>query len=485
MHTSIRSRLSKVSILNYIYRRILFLYLFIKGDDSAAIGLLAGGKLNRVAEVLVRAGYINDIVEHYFSTVTVAPSLDRAAFMRLNPDTVDVKELIKKLSPEEMKKKAEDYFSSIKDFNYLFEKPFENIHECPELLINFASIVQSSVLVPGQVLLEFGAGSCWAGRLFNQLGLEVISLDISPTALSLGKKLKESWPVFGNQPNHRFLEFDGYTIELPDESVDRIICFDSFHHVANPKHILEEFFRVLKPNGLVGFSEPGPYHSLGPQSQEEMKRYSVVENDIVIEDLWPMARRIGFTDFHYALISSQPEHLNYEEYLMLKNEGLPLELLVRKKQNLQNYNFNATKFFITKGKTEAIDSRIREGLLADIEIISAKKTEMSNAKFEVSVDILIKNVSNKLWLKSGERLGCINLGVHLYTLNGEMIELDYYTHHFLQQELKSGEEIRFQFSMPCPETIKEFVLELDLVSHNVVWFANNGSPSKRILWNAL
>ena len=38
--------------------------------------------------------------------------------------------------------------------------------------------------------------------------------------------------------------------------------------------------RVLRDDGIAVFVEPGPDHSKGPNSQEEMRRYQVIENDI-------------------------------------------------------------------------------------------------------------------------------------------------------------------------------------------------------------
>jgi len=425
---------------------------------------------------------LSQIVEFYFASCTTVPTLDVKHILASNPDIIDVKKLIQRLSPDEMKRKAEEYFSSITNTDYLLAKPFGSIDECPELLMNFASVVQSGAFVPGQVLLEFGAGSSWVGRLFNQMGLEVISLDISATALTLGKTLKDSWPVFGSQPKHTFLEFDGYTIDLPDASVDRVVCFDSFHHVANPERILQEFYRILKPNGLVAFSEPGPYHSLGAQSQEEMKKFSVIENNVDLEELWPIAQNIGFDNIFYSLISTQPEHIDFENYKKLKYHGLTLEMLVRRKQHLQNYNFNTTKFFISKGKIENADSRSRDGLTTEITILSTKKVnELSNSP-QLAITFEIKNTSKKVWLKSGDSFGSVSLGAHLFTHDGEMIDLDYFRYSFLETEFSPGESLTFECLVPIPQHIDSFVLDFDLVSHNVIWFAANGSHSRQIHW---
>ena len=93
----------------------------------------------------------------------------------------------------------------------------------------------------------------------------------------------------------KFLVFDGHTIDLPDGSVDWILCFDAFHHVPNPAEVIAEFARVLRPGGMAGFSEPGPHHSQTEQSQAEMRNFKVLENDLVVEDLERYALAAGFT----------------------------------------------------------------------------------------------------------------------------------------------------------------------------------------------
>lgn len=494
---SFRSQLEKVPFFKRIYQQTLLAYYLYKNDMVALSTMLKAEQLSQIVQyyldkndmavlsTMLKYEKLRQVVDYYFALYTIAPTLDTKSLLISNPEFIDVKKLIQNLSPDELKHKAEEYFSSMTDTNYILGKPFTSLQECPELLNNFACIVQSASFIPGQVVLEFGAGSCWVGRLFNQLGLEVVSLDISATALAIGKKLKETWPVFGDQPNHTFLEFDGYSINLPDASVDRVVCFDSFHHVGNPERVLQEFYRVLKPNGLVAFSEPGPYHSFGAQSQEEMKKYTVIENDIVIEELWPLAQKIGFNNFHYALISSFEQLLDFENYKQLKNNGLSLELLIRNKQNLQNYNFNATKFFISKGTLENSDSRLRDGLISDISILSVKMASEIDNRSQLLVNLEIKNISNKVWLKSGDRLGSVSLGAQLFTHDGEMIDLNYFRYPFLEQDCSPGDSLNFECFVPCPLNLDTFILQFDLVSHKVIWFASNGSVSKKIHWPPL
>jgi len=95
-------------------------------------------------------------------------------------------------------------------------------------------------------VLDFGAGTCWLSRLLNQLQYVTIACDASLSALDIGRRLFRDYSVIGHPlAEPRFLHFDGYTIDLPDKSVDRIIRFDMFHHIPNQDEVLREFSRVL------------------------------------------------------------------------------------------------------------------------------------------------------------------------------------------------------------------------------------------------
>lgn len=42
---------------------------------------------------------------------------------------------------------------------------------------------------------------------------------------------------------------------LPDDSMDAVLLYDVFHDLTDPNRVLEELYRVLKPNGVLSFSD--------------------------------------------------------------------------------------------------------------------------------------------------------------------------------------------------------------------------------------
>jgi len=52
-----------------------------------------------------------------------------------------------------------------------------------------------------------------------------------------------------------FIVNDAASMELPDESVDMILCHQTFHHIVDQTGAANEFYRVLKPGGVLLFAE--------------------------------------------------------------------------------------------------------------------------------------------------------------------------------------------------------------------------------------
>src|SRR5262245_36136793 len=100
---------------------------------------------------------------------------------------IDVRKLIDELSVDELCHSSEQFFANRIDWDSLQAKPFAEIEESPELLICFAHVVRGLKLLPDMTLLDFGAGTCWTSHFLSQLGLKVIALDVSQSALNLGR----------------------------------------------------------------------------------------------------------------------------------------------------------------------------------------------------------------------------------------------------------------------------------------------------------
>jgi hypothetical protein len=82
--------------------------------------------------------------------------------VKQNDELIDVRKLMAASSIEEHCRLAENYFARLKGWTYHLAKPFCSFEDTPQLLINFAVVLQGLQLCPGLTVLEFGAAP--AGR---------------------------------------------------------------------------------------------------------------------------------------------------------------------------------------------------------------------------------------------------------------------------------------------------------------------------------
>jgi ubiquinone/menaquinone biosynthesis C-methylase UbiE len=384
---------------------------------------------------------------------------------------IDVKKLIAETSLEQLNRTAEEYFAGLENWEHHLAKPFARFEDAPQLLISLGTVLQGLALAPGMTVLEFGAGTGWLGRFLTQLGCRMILLDVAPTALDIARDLYRRQPVIGERPEPRFLAFDGRRIDLPDASVDRILCFDSFHHAPNPDEVLREFGRVLKPRGIAAFAEPGPNHSKTPQSQYEMRTYGVVENDIDIHAIWETAKRLGFVDLKLAAFHVPPFHVSLAEYDDLLASG---ETFGRWAEATRTFLHDARAFFLTKAGAEELDSRRADGLRCAI----TATLDPVRAGEPIVAHVTVRNTGKAKWLDAREPYGGVGLGCHLYDAEGKLLDLDH-ARDPLPRPLDPGEETTFDMTLP-PLPPGRWILELDCVSERVAWFAQVGSEPARI-----
>lgn len=390
---------------------------------------------------------------------------------------IDVRSLVKSKSVEEHCRLAEEYFARLSDWTHHLSKPYGSFDETPQLLINFAVVLQGLQLCPGMTVLEFGAGTCWAGRILTQLGCKVIELDVSPTALKIGQELYARYPPVGERPAPQFLLFDGRHIELPDAGVDRIMCLDAFHHVPNPEAVLGELGRVLALGGIAGFAEPGPEHSRTTQSQYEMKTHGIIENDIDVRALWQAAKRVGFTDLKLAIFNVTPMQVNLAEFEDFLSGGKTKKKYA---EGVRSFMGNQRNFFLYKGELRARDSRYRQGLTARIDVFPAEVSVREGETIRLSA--AVENNSPSIWLPRSAGLGAVHLGCHVYRADGTPFRESYHWEPLTPGEgkpLLPGESIKLEVALPgLPRG--QYTIEFDMVSNDVCWFAINGSQLARV-----
>lgn len=385
---------------------------------------------------------------------------------------INPKELIKTLSIEDLNRTADQYFKSIPDITEQISKPFHSFVEAPESLQSVGHLLAGLRLGKTMTVLDFAAGTCWLSRLLTQLQCQTISCDVSAAALEHGKHLFSEYPVTSNLISKpEFLLFDGHTLNLPSESVDRIICHDGFHHIPNQREVISELARVLKPGGIAGFSEPGRFHSQSPQSQYEMKNYAVLENDIILPEIYAIALEQGFTDMRVKLLSDM--EISLENYQDLTNAKLSTELGSAIENNIRSVMTDKTIFFLQKGAFVP-DSRSHIGLSHSISTTSISLSTKSGKALHIPLSIT--NTGTAEWLSQNiHDIGVVRIGTHLYDARGNLLDLDF-TRHSLNKAIKPGETFEQEIALE-PTEPGHYTLSIDLVSEGICWFETAGSTA--------
>jgi SAM-dependent methyltransferase len=381
---------------------------------------------------------------------------------------IDVRKLVATVPIEEWNRRAEAYFATLPDWGHHLAKPFGKADETPLLLINLAVLLQGLQIARGQVVLDFGAGTGWLSRYLTQLGCRAILLDVSSSALRIAEETYRRIPVIGERPAPTYLHFDGRRIDLPDESVDRIVSFDAFHHAANPDEIIRELGRILKPGGIAAFAEPGPAHSRTAQSQFEMRTYGVLENDIDLPQIWRTAQGAGFGDLRVAAFNIPPFHVALEAFNDLLDGG---RSATQWADRTREFLGGVRNFFLTKGGAAQPDSARAEGLRAAITFDILPSSSDGRLAFRATVT----NIGSAAWLPSGDAAGGVSLGCHLYDADGQLLNFEFGRFAISTEGVVPQETVEVTGDFPQLPADGEFRLELDCVAEGVTWFSQVGS----------
>ncbi|MFC1937583.1 class I SAM-dependent methyltransferase [Chloroflexota bacterium] len=106
---------------------------------------------------------------------------------------------------------------------------------------------------PGFHVLDYGCGpgsySIAAAEMVGKSG-KVYALDIHPLAIKSVRKIATKRKL----PNIETILSDCAT-GLPDESIDAVLLYDTFHDLSNADEVLKELHRVLTPDSILSFTD--------------------------------------------------------------------------------------------------------------------------------------------------------------------------------------------------------------------------------------
>jgi hypothetical protein len=301
--------------------------------------------------------------------------------------------------------------------------------------------------------------------MLARMGLDVVGMDISAAALDLAREAAASGliPPGGCAP--RFERFAGERLPFDDHSFDGIVVFDAFHHLPNPRRVLEEFFRVLASNSRLGMAEPGVGHSASSHSQAEME-HGVLEREIDLEQLHATALAAGFQGVE-ALVPNLHPHALTLPMRRLRWYLRGLSWLVPA-DHVRLAIIHSPIVLVWKGP-HFISSLHPRGQSASIE---ANVRDIACSPGEViAVAAEVTNTAATTWLAEGRHgRGAVKLGAHLLTRDGGVLE-QYYGRAPLPGDVRMGEGARLALDLRAPAAAGQYIVRLDMVNEGIGWFA--------------
>lgn len=263
-------------------------------------------------------------------------------------DFVDVKDLMKSLTDEQLIQSANDYWDGIGDDSLQVFKPFGDIVEPTYQTRALSVIFKAANLFEGAKVLDFGCATGWLTIALSEMGLDAHGVDVAKKAIALAKKSKKNQRTGSSV---QFKDYDGHTLPYPDSSFDRIICFDTFHHVKNIEATIIEMARVLKPGGRIIMSEPYFGHSRAVQSQNEMRNFNVIENDLDMREVARLCRANDMTYPTFLLLPNELIECRFEDNEKW-NSDEAMHNNFMEKLSLQSPHPAGLMFYIEKWKDE-------------------------------------------------------------------------------------------------------------------------------------
>lgn len=370
---------------------------------------------------------------------------------------------------------AERYFAAHPDPEFLLNKPFSDEAGFANRLFALGILFHALRLARGDVVLELGAGACWVSHFLNRYGCRTISVDVSKTAIELGREYfrRDSQTRWELEPE--FLVYDGHRLPVPDASCDRIVINDAFHHFPNPLEVLHEMARVLVDGGIIAMSEPGPGHSETEDAVREVETTGVLENEVVLEELDEMARSAGFTTVSLLPLSLAAAR---EIPVSALVEGSETDLMVVESWIALHAD---TRYIVLHKGPWVPTSRRAEGLAAEIEVVEPRAPWSAVPGESLSLRVRVRNRGTARWLATAEeQKGWTRLGVHLYRdadgAPGEVLDFDW-LRVSLGADVDPGDERVLEVTLPAIDEAGGYRLVFDLVAEQVTWFAQRGSPT--------
>jgi SAM-dependent methyltransferase len=366
---------------------------------------------------------------------------------------------------------AERYFAQHTDDGHLLDKPFSEPAALSRRLIDVGVLIDALRLEPGDTVLELGAGSCWLSQMLNRFGCRTIAVDVSPSALAIGRRVFERDPRTNWSLDPRFLDYDGHTLPLADGSVDRVVLYDAYHHLPNPARLLREMRRTLRPDGIVAMSEPGRGHSASGPALSEAST-GVLENELVVEDIAALAIASGFTAARVVVAANAP---------LAEVDAVRLRAFMGGRGFAEYWKnlcaaLDGHHYLLLFAGDPAPTTRRARRLKAIVRLADARVSIPAATPAEIEIEL--HNAGDTRWLAAANEPGWTRLGAHLHRADRSRTPIDFdWLRVALPHDIAPNQTVRVRATLPPIAEPGDYLGVFDLVIEGKTWFAERDSVS--------
>jgi hypothetical protein len=207
-----------------------------------------------------------------------------------------------------------------------------------------------------------------------------------------------------------------------------------------------------------------------------MRNYTVIENDIVLEEILAVSREIGFDDMTMAVFTDRPITMPPGKFLSMIRHG-DRQVYEDLGTSLFEQAKSKSVFALRKPGTELLDSRTASALDAKLKVVGHRFTSESR---RLTISLLASNVGAGVWLPSGPDIGAVNVGVKILTAAGAPITGEPIRFRLSEKPVATAEVVQIELLIDLAELKGDLLVEIDLVSERVIWFSQIGLALPRI-----
>lgn len=148
-------------------------------------------------------------------------------------------------------------------------------------------------LKPGSKVLDAGAGSGYVAIYMARKGLNVQAIDITPHHIIDARRNIKAHSL-EDKITVNYDDYHNLTM-FPDASFDGIYTMETFVHADNPAKVLQNFYRLLKPGGVIVLHEAD--FSRYSEALHDVLRLSHCQNTLKEGGYEKLITNAGFIDF--------------------------------------------------------------------------------------------------------------------------------------------------------------------------------------------